>query len=63
MWQDAGHHRSAATSSSNITLALLNRSGTGFFLDYGDRRDAPTFPSEELPDRSFVIKYTRLFAY
>ena len=31
--------KQASTFSSNIRLALLDRSGTGFFLVYNDRRD------------------------
>ena len=57
------YNRQASTFSSNVRLALLNRSGTGFFLVYNDRRDTSTFTSEELLGRSFVVKYTRLFAY
>jgi hypothetical protein len=49
--------------SSNIRLALLNRSGTGLFIVYNDRRDTTRFtPVEEL-GRSFVVKYTRLFDF
>ena len=33
------YNRQASTISSNIRLALLNRSGTGLFLVYNDRRD------------------------
>jgi len=46
--------------SSNIRLALLNRSGTGWFVVYNDRRDTSDVTSETLLGRSFVIKYTRL---
>jgi hypothetical protein len=51
----------ASTFSSNIRLALLNRSGTGFFLGYNDRRDTSAFTPADLLGRSFVVKYTRLF--
>ena len=37
------YNRQASTFSSNIRLALLNRSGTGFFLVYNDRRDTSAF--------------------
>jgi hypothetical protein len=49
--------------SSNIRLALLQRSGTGFFLVYNDRRDTSELTSDELLGRSFILKYTRLFDY
>jgi hypothetical protein len=57
------YNRQASTVSSNIRLALLNRSGTGFFLVYNDRRDTSPFTADELLGRSFVVKYTRLFDY
>jgi hypothetical protein len=57
------YNRQASTFSSNIRLALLNRSGTGFFLVYNDRRDTSTFTPDELLGRSFIAKYTRLFNY
>jgi hypothetical protein len=57
------YNRQASTFSSNIRLALLNRSGTGFFLVYNDRRDTSPFTPDQLLGRSFVIKYTRLFDY
>jgi Domain of unknown function (DUF5916)/Carbohydrate family 9 binding domain-like len=57
------YNRQASTFSSNIRLALLNRSGTGFFLVYNDRRDTSSFTPEELLGRSFVAKYTRLFSF
>jgi hypothetical protein len=57
------YNRQASTFSSNIRLALLNRSGTGFFLVYTDRRDTSPYTADELLGRSFVVKYTRLFDY
>jgi hypothetical protein len=57
------YNRQASALSSNIRLALLNRSGTGFFLVYNDRRDTSPFTADELLGRSFVAKYTRLFDY
>lgn len=57
------YNRQASTISWNIRLALLNRSGTGFFLVYNDRRDTSPFTPEELLGRSFIVKYTRLFDY
>jgi hypothetical protein len=49
--------------SSNIRLALLNRSGTGLFVVYNDRRDTSTFDPREVLGRSFIVKYTRLFDF
>ena len=57
------YNKQASTFSSNIRLALLNRSGTGFFLVYNDRRDTSSFTPDELLGRSFIVKYTRLFDY
>ena len=47
--------------SSNIRLALLDRSGTGLFVVYNDRRDTTSFTPVETLVRSFVIKFTGLF--
>jgi hypothetical protein len=66
------YNSTTATVSSNIRLALLNRSGTGFFVVYNDQRD--TFrrnrfdPDSDLliPNvlgRSFIVKYNRLFSF
>jgi hypothetical protein len=57
------YNKQASTFSSNIRLALLDRSGTGFFLVYNDRRDTSALTPDELLGRSFVVKYTRLFDY
>ncbi len=57
------YNRQTSQISSNIRLALLNRSGTGFFIVYNDRRDTSPFTPDDLLGRSFVIKYTRLFSY
>jgi hypothetical protein len=46
--------------SSNVRFALLNRSGTGLFVVYNDRRDLLPSTSLETLGRSFVVKYTRL---
>ena len=48
-----------------MVLAIVadNRSGTGFFLVYNDRRDTSSFTPDELLGRSFVVKYARLFTY
>ncbi len=55
------YNRQTSTISSNIRLALLNRSGTGLFVVYNDRRDTSPFTPDELLGRSFIVKYTRLF--
>ncbi|MSO82041.1 MAG: hypothetical protein EXQ53_01915 [Acidobacteria bacterium] len=57
------YNRQTSTVSSNIRLALLNRSGTGMFIVYNDRRDTSDVTSDELLGRSFIVKYTRLFGY
>ncbi|MGQ0733883.1 MAG: DUF5916 domain-containing protein [Acidobacteriota bacterium] len=54
------YNTQTSTVSSNIRLAMLNRSGTGLFVVYNDRRDTSTFTPEELLGRSFIVKYTRL---
>ena len=46
--------------SSNIRLAMLNRSGTGLFVVFNDRRDLLSSTVAETLGRSFVVKYTRL---
>jgi hypothetical protein len=46
--------------SSNVRFAWLNRSGTGLFVVYNDRRDMLSSTSIETLGRSFVVKYTRL---
>jgi hypothetical protein len=57
------YNNQSSLVSSNIRLALLNRSGTGLFVVYNDRRDTTTFNSYETLGRSFVVKYTRLFDF
>jgi Domain of unknown function (DUF5916)/Carbohydrate family 9 binding domain-like len=57
------YNNQSSLVSSNIRLALLNRSGTGLFLVYNDRRDTTTFNPYETLGRSFVVKYTRLFDF
>ena len=54
------YNRKTSTISSNIRLALLNRSNTGLFLVYNDRRDTSPFTREEVLGRSFIVKFTRL---
>ena len=57
-------------ASSNIRLAILNRSGTGFFVVYNDQRDTSPetrafrgLNEENLIGRSFIVKYARLFDF
>jgi hypothetical protein len=57
------YNRQTSTISSNIRLALLNRSGTGLFAVYNDRRDTSDITNEALLGRSFIIKYTRLIDF
>jgi hypothetical protein len=57
------YNKQASTFSSNVRLALLNRSGTGFFLVYNDRRETSPATPEALLGRSLIAKYTRLFSF
>jgi hypothetical protein len=43
-----------------VRLALLNRSGTGFFVVYNDRRDTL---SGQLVERALIVKLTNLFSF
>ncbi len=49
--------------SSNVRFAWLNRSGTGLFVVFNDRRDLLSSTAQEALGRSFVVKYTRLIDY
>ena len=66
------YNSTTASVSSNIRLALLNRSGTGFFAVYNDQRNTLStdrFANTEMMarpsvlGRSFIIKYTYLFDF
>ena len=57
------YNSQSATISSNIRLALLDRSGTGLFVVYNDRRDNSALTPQELLGRSFIVKYTKLLAF
>lgn len=57
------YNNQSSLLSSNIRLALLNRSGTGLFVVYNDRRDTTDFNPVETLGRSFIVKYTRLFDF
>jgi len=54
------YNNQSSLLSSNIRLALQNRSGTGLFVVYNDRRDMLSSTAVETLGRSFVVKYTRL---
>ncbi|MEO5739095.1 MAG: DUF5916 domain-containing protein [Vicinamibacterales bacterium] len=49
--------------SSNVRFAWLNRSGTGLFVVYNDRRDVLSSTALDTLGRSFVVKYTRLIDF
>jgi len=51
------------TLSTNVRVAMLNRSGTGLFVVFNDRRDTSSFDPREVLGRSFVVKYTRLLNF
>jgi hypothetical protein len=57
------YNSQASQFSSNVRLALLNRSGTGLFVVYNDRRDTTEFTPIETLGRSFIVKYTRLLDF
>lgn len=57
------YNNQSSLLSSNIRLALLNRSGTGLFVVFNDRRDTTSFNPYETLGRSFIVKYTRLFDF
>lgn len=48
-----------AQMSANIRLAVLDRSNTGFYVVYNDRRDRTLTTPQETLGRSLVIKYTK----
>jgi uncharacterized protein DUF5916 len=57
------YNNQSSLLTSNVRLALLNRSGTGLFVVYNDRRDTTEFTPVETLGRSFIVKYTRLFDF
>jgi hypothetical protein len=57
------YNSQTAQVSSNIRLALLDRSGTGLFVVYNDRRETARLTPEDLLGRSFIVKYTRLIDF
>ena len=54
------YNNQSSLLSSNVRLALLNRSGAGLFVVYNDRRDTSSLDPHEILGRSFIVKYTRL---
>ena len=54
------YNNQSSLVSSNVRLALLNRSGTGLFVVYNDRRDTSDLNPLDTLGRSFIVKYTRL---
>ena len=54
------YNNQSSLVSSNVRLALLNRSGTGLFVVYNERRDTGSFDLHDVLGRSFIVKYTRL---
>lgn len=57
------YNNQTAQVSSNIRLALLDRSGTGLFVVYNDRRETARLTPEEFLGRAFIVKYTRLLDF
>lgn len=57
------YNSQTAQVSSNIRLALLDRSGTGLFVVYNDRRETARLTPDELIGRAVIVKYTRLFDF
>ncbi len=55
------YNRQAATFSSNIRFAVINRSGTGFFVVYNNQQDTTRSTDATLLGRSFIVKMSRLF--
>jgi Domain of unknown function (DUF5916)/Carbohydrate family 9 binding domain-like len=57
------YNNQSSLLSGNIRVALLNRSGTGLFVVFNDRRDTTSFSPYETLGRSFIVKYTRLLDF
>jgi hypothetical protein len=57
------YNSQAATFSSNIRFALLNRSGTGLFVVYNNQQDTTRATPVTLLGQSFVVKLSRLFDF
>ncbi|MCC7418222.1 MAG: carbohydrate binding family 9 domain-containing protein [Acidobacteria bacterium] len=57
------YNNQTRTLSSNVRLAVLDRSGTGLFVVFNDKRDTTRFTPEVQLGRSFIVKYARLFDF
>jgi hypothetical protein len=57
------YNNQTQTLSSNVRLAILDRSGTGLFVVYNDKRDTTPFTPDVQLGRSFIVKYARLFDF
>ena len=57
------YNNQSETLSSNVRFALLNRSGTGLFVVFNDRRDTNASTRDVQLGRAFIVKYTRLFDF
>ena len=57
------YNNQTSLATTNIRLALLNRSGTGLFVVLNDRRDTTDFNPATTLGRSFIVKYTRLLDF
>lgn len=57
------YNNQAQTLSSNIRLAVLNRSGTGLFVVFNDKRDTTIATRDVQLGRSFIVKYNRSFDF
>jgi hypothetical protein len=54
------YNNQSELSSANVRFAWLNRSGTGLFVVFNERRDF-FVPGSEPLGRSFIVKYTHFF--
>ena len=54
------YNNQSELSSANVRFAWLNRSGTGLFVVFNERRDF-FVPGSEPLGRSFIVKYTHYF--
>jgi hypothetical protein len=57
------YNNQSSLVSTNVRLALLNRSGTGLFVVFNDRRDTTDLLTYDTLGRSFIVKYTRLMVF
>jgi hypothetical protein len=54
------YNNQSELASANVRFAWLNRSGTGLFVVFNERRDL-FVPGTEPLGRSFIVKYTHFF--